>query len=343
MKKSFLWGLVFSVAGCESGDPSLPNVPLRPPSAEPPADEPVQTDAGPPKAAPFTCAPGKPGAVGDRELAIETGEGKERTVLLHVPTTYDPTKGLPLIVGFHGYGGNAEQMREQTGLDAEADKRGFVVAYVLGTGVASKGFNAGDCCGAPAWASDTDDLGLAREIVKTLSAQYCVDPKRVYSAGFSNGGFMSYRMVCEAADVFAAVASVAGVLGVPPETCKPARPVPLIHIHGTNDRTVPYEGGGAAGGLGTLAGIKFRSVADSVGTLRKAWTCGETSKEVAKTTDTRCEEWTGCAAEAKVELCTVDGGGHQWPGGKGTPVGGKTSEFAATKNILDFFEAHPMR
>lgn len=333
---------VVSLVACEPPDGAGLDMERKP---APPTD----ADAGAPAAepanqapAPFACDPGKPGPTGDREIVVAGADGKERTVLLHVPTSYDPTKGVPLILGFHGYGGNAEQMREQTGFDAEADKRGFVVAYVLGTGIASKGFNAGDCCGAPAWTSDTDDLGLARQIVTTLSAQYCVDPKRVFNAGFSNGGFMSYRLACEASDVFAAVASVSGVLGVEPEACKPERPVPLIHIHGTRDRTVPYEGGGAAGGLGTLAGIRFRSVADSVATFRQLGECDEASSEVLTAGDTRCEEWKGCKAGARYELCTVTDGGHQWPGGKATPVGGKRSDFAATKTILDFFEAHPM-
>jgi polyhydroxybutyrate depolymerase len=345
--RRFIGSLVVMLWACQSVDePAGAGAPASPqggaavpggPAA--PGSEPGSGDTPP---APFACAPGRAGATGDRTLTITAGE-QERTVLLHVPAGYEPTKGTPLVLGFHGYGGNAEGMRAQTGFDAEAEQRGLIVAYVLGTGTASKGFNAGDCCGAPAWTSDTDDLGLAREIHKKIDAEYCVDPKRVYSAGFSNGGFMSYRFACEAADLFAAVASVSGVLGLPPESCKPARPVPILHIHGTADRTVAYEGGGAAGGLGSLVGIKFLSVADSVATFRTKWACGETSKEVVTAGDTRCEEWTGCQGDARIELCTVTDGGHQWPGGKANPGSGKTSDFGATKAVLDFFAAHPMR
>lgn len=340
---------------CEGNDPYHDDgtqLPPKPESTPIPAGGDKPADPNTPKGGdakggagtPFECGAGsRPGATGDSELKMPGADGKERLVLVHVPGSYKPTKGVPLVLAFHGYGGNADQMRAQTGFDAEADSRGFIVAYVQGTGLAQKGFNAGDCCGAPAWTSSkTDDVGLAREIVKKVTTDYCVDPRRVHNAGFSNGGFMSYRLVCEAADLFASVASVSGVLGVAPEECKPARPVPLIHIHGTNDKTVSYEGGGAAGGLGSLVGIKFRSVADSIGNFRSAWACGATAKEIASAAaDTKCEEWSGCQGETKLELCTVDAGGHQWPGGKPTPVGGKTSEFTATKAILDFFDAHP--
>lgn len=345
--RTLAFGLILTAACGTSDGPDALESPHAATTAMPAGDAASVGDAGsatPTK--PFACDEGsRAGAAGDRELKLTLADKKERTVFVHVPSLYNPTKGMPLIVAFHGYGGNAEQMREQTGFDAESGKRGFITAYVQGTGLAQKGFNAGDCCGQPAWQADTDDVGLAREIVKKLSEEYCVDPSRIHNAGFSNGGFMSYRLVCEASDLFASVASVSGVLGVPPEACKPTRPVPIVHIHGTNDKTVSYEGGGAAGGLGSLVGIKFRSVAESVEALRKAFTCKETSRPITTqgAEDTRCEEWSGCGEDAAIELCTVTDGGHQWPGGKPTPVGGKTSSFPATKTILDFFDAHPMK
>lgn len=301
-------------------------------------------EAPKPPAATHSCDDARPGKVGDQALELEFG-GQARKVLLHVPKRYDPKKGAPLVLAFHGYGGSAEQMRGQTGLDAAADTAGFIVAYAEGLGLAQKGFNAGECCGTSAWGGgDVDDVGLARAVIGKLSRDYCVDPKRVHSAGFSNGGFMSYRFVCEAADLFASVASVSGVLGVDPAACNPKRPVPMLHVHGTADRTVKYEGGGAAGGLGTLAGIRFRSVAESVATLRKKYGCQEAAQKGFTRGDTRCEAWAGCKDDARVELCTIEDGGHQWPGGEPVPLSGKTStDLSATKAIVEFFAAHPMR
>ncbi len=312
--------------GTTSGDPSKEN-----PDRQKPA---------PPST--FTCT-GKTGAKGDRTLTLTVG-GIQRTVLVHVPANYDPNKGTSLVVGFHGYGGSAAQMRTQTKLDGASDAKSFIVAYAQGTGAVSNGFNGGDCCGQPAWRDPgTDDVGFAKEIVKSISSEYCVDPKRVYSAGFSNGGFLSYRLACEAADMFAAVASVSGVLGVPAETCKPSRPVPILHVHGTADRTVPYQGGAAAGGLGALAGVTFRSVDETVTSFRTRWQCPAASKSSYEKGDTKCVAWSGCQANIPLELCTVTDGGHQWPGGQATPTGGKLStDLDATTRVVDFFAAHPM-
>ncbi len=297
---------------------------------------------GPAPASAFSCAPARPGKVGDATLEVKVGD-KERTAFVHVPKSYDATKGTTLVLGFHGYGGSAEQMRSQTALDAASDKHGFIVAYAQGTGV-SKGFNGGDCCGGAAWNDGADDLAFGRELVKAISKDFCVDPKRVHSAGFSNGGFMSYRFACEASDLFASVASVSGVLGTEPEKCQPKRPVPMLHVHGTADRTVPFEGGGAAAGLGTLAGITFRSVTESIATLRQRYGCTTPPKDTFKNGDTRCQAWAGCKEDSSVQLCVVTEGGHQWPGGESTPLSGKTStDLVATKAVVDFFLANPMK
>jgi polyhydroxybutyrate depolymerase len=323
------------------GTPADPLDPDRPPQSPAQSSE-TSPPAPPAPPSALRCEPGRKGAAGDRTLTLIV-DGQERTALLHVPQSYDPIKGTSVVLAFHGYGSTAEYMKTQAGLDVESDKRGFIVAHVQGTGLARQGFNGGDCCGRPAWSDETDDLGLAREINKAIAADYCVDSKRVYSAGFSNGGFMSYRFACEAADLFAAVASVSGVLGTPPESCKPSRPLPILHVHGTADTTVPFNGGPAAGGLGAIANINFRSVDETLSHFRTRWACGAASKLVSEKGDTRCEEWTGCQAGARIELCTVTGGGHQWPGGPSSALGGKTStDFAATSAILDFFAAHPM-
>jgi len=300
-------------------------------------------NGAPVKAASAVVCDGKPQQEGDKPISVTIGKTK-RTAQLHVPKGYDPKKGASLVLAFHGYGSTASGMRSQTNLDDEADKRGVIVAYVQGIGIASNGFNGGDCCGQPAWIQPADDVKLAREIVKSVSEEFCVDPKRVYSAGFSNGGFMSYRIGCEAADMFAAVASIAGVLGVAPDKCTPSRPVPIFHAHGTSDPVVPFKGGGAVSGLGEAVGINFRSVEETLSTFRSKYSCASTPKPTESKGDSKCERWDGCADGAAVELCTIESGGHQWPGGASTnPLAGKTSkDLNATARLLDFFADHAM-
>jgi polyhydroxybutyrate depolymerase len=276
-----------------------------------------------------SCA-GKTGASGDRAITITSG-GRERTFDLHVPATYDPAKRTPLVFVFHGYTMDAKGIADATKFAAAADARGMLVAFPEGT---SGGFNGGSCCGAAA-SNKVDDLGFARDMIAKVDAEYCVDDKRVFSTGFSNGGYFSYLLACEASGTFAAVASVAGVIGVDPSTCKPKRPVPLLHIHGTGDLVVPFNGGGIGAS---------RSVATSVDTFKATNGCAAGDGAVVHDKDdVTCRSWAPCAGGSDVRLCSVSGGGHQWPGGAALPYGGSPSpNLDASAAIADFFVAHPM-
>jgi len=148
----------------------------------------------------------------------------------------------------------------------------------------------------------------------------------------SNGGFMAHRLACELSDRVAAVAPVSGVLGL--TECKPARPVSVLHFHGTTDSLVQYGGGGLA---------TFPSV-DSV---MAGWAardgCKAQREQVKVVGDVTCERYVGCPTGVDVELCRVDGGGHTWPGGPGLSRWGKTtSSLSATETMWRFFREHPM-
>src|SRR5262249_57738455 len=99
--------------------------------------------------------------------------------------------------------------------------------------------NAGAGCGEGGM-NMVDDVGFVGAILDKLQADVCVDTGRIYATGMSNGGFLSHRLACELSNRIAAVAPVAGVLGVP--TCTPARPISVMHFHGTSDQLVPYNG-----------------------------------------------------------------------------------------------------
>ncbi|KXK14629.1 MAG: phospholipase/carboxylesterase [Chloroflexi bacterium OLB14] len=177
------------------------------------------------------------------ELRTLQHDGLERTYLLHVPSSYDENKATSLVLLFHGGGGNAENQQRTSGFNELANKEGFIVAYPNGTGKFSDKiltWNGGICCG---YASENqiDDVGFIRALVTELQTQYNIDSKRIYATGFSNGGIMSYRLACEASDLFAAIAPVSGTQNF--EACKPSEPVSLIHFHGTDDTHLPYNGG----------------------------------------------------------------------------------------------------
>jgi polyhydroxybutyrate depolymerase len=155
--------------------------------------------------------------------------------IVHLPPGYDGTKRTPLVLNWHGLTSYASQQEMFSGMDPVADSKGFVLVYPDSP---DKSWNAGTCCSS---ATTRDDVGFAIALVDLIESQTCIDSKRVYTTGMSNGAFMSYRLGCERADVFAAIAPVAGKVGIP--NCKPSRPVPLMAFHGTADPLVPYYTG----------------------------------------------------------------------------------------------------
>lgn len=157
-----------------------------------------------------------------------------------------------------------------------------------------------------------DDVGFTRAIIDDLGARGCFDLSRVYATGMSNGGFMSHRLACEASDVIAAIGPVSGVLGLDPGACNPTRPVPVIHFHGTEDPIVPYDGGGLASSM---------SVRESTQVWIDHNACVGEPEIVFDKGMVTCETHGQCAEESSVTLCTIEGGGHCWPGEPCATVG----------------------
>ena len=132
--------------------------------------------------------------------------------------------------------GSASQWKSgsQTARAALAD--GAVVAFMDGaSGLMGQAWNVGPCC------TDADDVQYTRDFIKEITSKACVDPKRIYAAGFSMGGGMSNYVGCFLADVIAAAASSAFDLAkeiVDAGKCKPARGFPILNFRGTQDNIV---------------------------------------------------------------------------------------------------------
>jgi polyhydroxybutyrate depolymerase len=295
-------------------------------------------DAGPTGVVPtpvVTCS-GKTGAAGDLTVHLTSG-GYARDAILHVPASYDPTKGAMLVLNFHGFTSNAAEQVLLTAMNPVADAKDFVVAYPDGLG---NGWNAGTCC-TELQPAGVDDVQFTKDLLALLESEYCVDPRRVFSTGFSNGGFFSHMLACEMADTFAAVAPVSGVLGIPTDQCHPSRPVPVLDMHGTADPVVPYDGGPA---LKLVPGVVFASVASTITFWRGADSCLGSPSIAYQQGDATCTLWGDCLGGADVELCTLEGDGHQWPDSSiDVPgLGNESTSINATKTIADWFLAHPM-
>ncbi len=290
-------------------------------------------DTGPP----IVSCTGKAGKKGSAiSISVQSG-GRKRSSLLHIPDKYDPASGAMLVLNFHGFTSAGWQQALLSRMSQESDQRGFIVAYPEGV---SMSWNAGDCCGV-AWTDGVDDLKFVRDLLDAIEAEWCIDKKRIFATGMSNGGFFAHRLACSLSDRIAAVAPVAGVLGIEPNTCTPYRPMPILDIHGSSDGIVPYGGGTPlVPQLGV--GLVFRSVPETIEFWRKKNGCSTFEQEIFAKGDARCVRYPDCQAGVGTVHCRIDGGGHTWPGGLAIPAGKTSSDLSATTTMLDFFEANSL-
>lgn len=263
--------------------------------------------------------------------------GIDRTYMLHVP----PGNPVGLVLSLHGGGGTGNGQRGLTGFDTVADAHNLLVVYPDGY---DKSWADGRGA-SPADRRHIDDVGFLVGLVGKLQNDYDIAPGHVFVTGMSNGGFMSNRLACDRADVFAAVAPVAGTLGVG-VACNPSRPVSVLEAHGTADPMVPYNGGKVRGRGGVSHAISVNSMMSK---WRAADGCqGDPSEQalpnVGDGTVVHRFDSTACAAASEVILYQIDRGGHTWPGAKQylpkAVIGPTTRALDGSETIAQFFLAH---
>lgn len=283
---------------------------------------------------------------------LTTADGRERTYHLYVPgglvdaSSDAPVSTVPLLIALHGGTGSGTQFRRNSGFDALADEHGFLVVYPDGVGVGPseklRTWNGGYCCG-PAARDDVDDVGFVRDLIDVLEAKYPIDPRRVFAAGHSNGGILSYRLACELSDRIVAVALQAGSLGV--DECAPEHAVSLLHLHGAADTNHPIDGGKGTTGI---SGVDFHSARTSVRDFAAADGCpAEPTVETDPTNpDVTVSTWSPCNDGSEVEFVEVAGARHAWMG-HASEVPRLTGEayegLDASVVVVEFLLAHPRR
>ena len=282
---------------------------------------------------------------GDYTRTLTVGQ-MERSYVVHVPPSYKPDTPTPVVLVYHGGGGNAQSMIRFSGMNRKSDEAGFIAVYPNGTGRFDRvlTFNGGNCCGY-AMRNDVDDVESTRRLLDDLATVVNVDPKRVFATGMSNGGIIAYRMASDLSNRIAAIAPVGGPMGT--ETCNPKRPVPVIHFHGTDDENAPFKGGKGKG----ISGTDFYSVEHSIQAWIKANGCHEepvVTKQQPTVNDGTTiirKTYGGGKNGSEVVLIEIEGGGHTWPGGpsKVRLLGKTTKNISANDAMWEFFQKHPMK
>jgi polyhydroxybutyrate depolymerase len=273
-------------------------------------------------------------------------DGVERTYRLYVPANAATRPSLPLILVLHGGGGAGVGMIGLTkgSFHTLADREGALIAY---PDALNNNWNDGrDDFQSKSHTARVDDVGFLRALVKDLRQRFPVDPTRVYATGASNGGMMSIRLACEAADLFAAVAPVIGSLPAGlADSCRPARPIGVVMMNGTEDRLVPYDGGVVLQRRGSVLGVEdtARRFAAANGCAAQPVTETLPDRDSEDGTQATRIAYSGCAVGGGMVLYRVEGGGHTWP--MGAPyaprlAGRVSQEIDGTAVIWDFFQRY---
>ncbi|MDC0717573.1 alpha/beta hydrolase family esterase [Nannocystis bainbridge] len=260
---------------------------------------------------------------GDHTLMLDH-DGAARTALVHIPPGYDQLAPVPVVLNFHGFTQDSDGQLALSAMNPVADAHDFVVVYPQGLDYS---WNAGECCGLSV-VNEVDDIGFVRALVARLQDELCVDPRRVYATGMSNGGYLSHRLACEATDLIAAIAPVSATIVIDP--CEPARPIPVMMFNGTTDILVPYGGG--------LYQSAPQSFADWAGHNH----CNGAPAVTQQAGGATCEAYDDCDDDVTVTLCTLEGMGHCWPGNPECPFGTPSVDLDASALIWEFFSGYAL-
>lgn len=259
-----------------------------------------------------------------------THNGVNRTYIVHLPPTYTPNSQMPLVLVLHGLGDSGNGIMMGTGFNMAADTAGFIAVYP----------DAADALfGAAAWNSganpfgSANDVGFISALIDTMYEQYHIDLNRVYSTGFSMGGIMSHRLACELSNRIAAIASGSGtfatsVIG----NCSPGRAVPVMHVHGTADSVVPFDGNTLLGLQSVGATINFWATNNNCALTAPASTpVANTANDGITINKT---EYSLCSNNSEVILYTATGMEHTWLQ--------PNNDMSETAEIWKFFLRHQL-
>ena len=264
-------------------------------------------------------------ALAENYLTVDGGRGP---VKVYYPSAYDPDEPLPLIMALHGYTSNGATCESRFKLRQHVDSRRFIYFTPEGT-TNNDGWqfwNGTDVC-CDYQGSGVDDSTYLQTLITQIRGLLNVDPLRITSVGYSNGGFMSHRLACEAPGLFASIVSFAGLNWQDPASCPADQPVHVLQIHGTEDGIIPYSMGPNLGALSSAE--HWAAVANCDVNPDTSLSNIDLNPTISGAETTRAR-WVGCNPNGSAELWTIWGGQHEFI---------FVSNFSTL--LLDWIEARP--
>lgn len=262
-----------------------------------------------------------------------THNGVQRSYILYIPANYSSSTPAPLVFCFHGFTGSSISMKNRAAFESIADTAGFIAVYPLGTPLSgSNHWNVGGWTNT----STADDVGFTAAMIDSISAAYNINAKRIYSTGFSNGGFFSYELACQLSDKIAAIASVSGTMTDKiMNNCNPTHPTPVLQIHGTSDIVIGFNGNQIAGSKPVQDVLDYWINYNQCDTTAVVTNMPDSDPNDGSTVE--LYEYKNGWHGSTVELLKVNGGAHEWPGNAGN------MDISASLEIWKFFSKHELK
>ncbi len=257
----------------------------------------------------------------------------QREYILYVPANYTGNSAVPLVFNFHGYTFTANDQMQYGDFRTIADTEGFIIVHPQGTL-----FNGNTHWSVGGWTtgSTADDIGFTESLLDSLTSEYNIDLTRVFSTGFSNGGFFSFLLACQLSHKFAAVASVGGSMTpLIYNNCNPTHPTPILQIHGTNDGVISYDGGAWSWPIDNL--LQYWTGYNNGNTNPTTIVIPDNNTGDGSTVEHIIFE--GGDVGTTVEHFKITGGMHTWPGTVFTGPG-TNHDINASDEIWKFFSRY---
>lgn len=275
-------------------------------------------------------------------------EGVRRNYLAHVPNSYDAVTPLPVLVVLHGGGGSAAFASQVYGWLELSEREGCLAVFPEATSEDPtrpaavrenpRIWNDGSNRSAVA-RRNVDDIGYLAAVLDDLQASFAIDANRIFVTGFSNGASMAFRVGIELSDRVAAIAPVSGHLCL--QNPQPARPLSMLYIIGLADPLNPMDGGPTRTPWGATR--QKPPVMTSILTWVRLIEASQQHEVLRQADGVKLVRYGPGKSRCEVQLCTIEGQGHEWPGARRTLPsiisGPQTNKLNATQAVWDFFAA----
>jgi len=235
---------------------------------------------------------------GSHRFTLRSANGITYKYDIVVPPSYVPTERTPTVFFWHALTSGPKETRNLIHVDQTAEARRVITVHPESPDAS---WDTGSCCTGNVLGRRRNEEIFARELVEAVKSKVCVDSRRVYTTGFSNGGMMSQYLACKAPDLFAAAVAMSGTLTIPKAQCRPSRAIPLLMINGTADPLVGYNGTSLSGGLSAVNAYSFWAQTN---------TCQGKPVQTLSKGKATCTAYQQCRDGVEVGLCTINGMGH---------------------------------